>query len=80
MYVPIKDSSYIFYHSRSTEIFPFEVEREHQKWSFEDDKILIKYVDDISKNLSASPQRFNAEEIFLESDLENPCFASLKRK
>jgi hypothetical protein len=56
------------------------VEREHEKWSLEDDKTLIKFIDDISKNLSASPQRLNAEEIFLESDLTNPCFVSLKRK
>lgn len=66
------------YHCRSTEIFPFEVEREHERWSLEDDKTLIKFIDDISKNLSASPQRLNAEEFFLESDLINPCFAPLK--
>ena len=65
---------------RSTEIFPFEVEREHERWSLEDDKNLIKFIDDISKNLSASPQRLNAEEFFLESDLTDPRFASLKRK
>ena len=68
-----------FFHCRSTEIFPFEVEREHEKWSLEDDKTLIKFIDDISKNLSTSPQRLNAEEFLLEGDLTNPCFASLKR-
>jgi hypothetical protein len=56
------------------------VEREHERWSLEDDKTFIKFVDDISKNLSASPQRLNAEEIFLKSDLANPRFASLSRK
>ncbi|XP_028400510.1 probable E3 ubiquitin-protein ligase HECTD4 [Dendronephthya gigantea] len=70
---------YDFNHQRSTEIFQGDVEREHKRWSLEDDKILIKFIDNISKNLSASPQRLNPEEIFLESDLTNPCFASLKQ-
>lgn len=65
---------------RSTEILPSAVESELKKWSLEDDKVLIQYVDELAKNLSASPQRLNPEEIFWESDFTNPGFESLKRK